>query len=181
MQPITANDVDLSNFNPLVVNYGPKDLHATAAKVTEDNIGKFAIEFELDVRYPFPNGTGISYLEFMADRTADEPIELTLYPGCWVVTLWGEIHVFKDGLFQKTFDIETVEELPKKEVDWVNFNPQDDARPWDPVRDEIENGGTKIIPKVGDIFDEEPMVPPGPGETQGEQDVLPNRGGQQTL
>jgi hypothetical protein len=180
MQPITASDVDLSNFSPLVVNYGPKDLHAIAAKVTEDNIGKFAIEFELDVLYPFPNGTGISYLQFMADRTADEPIELTLYPDCWVVTLWGEIHVFKDGLFQKTFDIHigADEKLSKEEVD---SKPQiwKDPKPWDPVRDEIEDN-TRIIPKYGTLEDVD-EASPGPGETQGEQDVLPNRGGQQTL
>lgn len=126
MQPLEAADVDLSNFSPVLVEYGPKDIHAQAAKVTEDNIGQFALEFELDVNYPFPNRTGLPYMTFLATRAHEEPIELTVSTNEWVVLIWGEIHIFRDDLFKKTFEIPNIEnevELERPEAKHIIGDP----------------------------------------------------------
>ena len=106
MEPYEANEIDLTTFSPVLASYGPKGIFAPAALVTEDNIGQIALQFERDVEYPFPNGTGIPYIRILASRTTEQPIELNIAPGFWIVLVWGEIHLFKDGLFQKTFQID---------------------------------------------------------------------------
>lgn len=113
MDPYEANEIDLTTFSPVLANYGPKGIYAPAALVTEDNIGQIALQFERDVLYPFPNGSGIPYIRIMASRTTDEPIELNIAPGFWIVLIWNEIHIFKDGLFQKTFQIDISTEPEK--------------------------------------------------------------------
>jgi hypothetical protein len=129
MQPIKASDIDLSNFNPIMADYGPKNVHAPSVLVTEDNIGQIALEFELDVQYL--DVTFVRpYIKFYADRTADDPIELMLQPGSWIVLIWNEIHIFRDGLFQKTFDIESLAGSDNKEA------PAD---------------ATQIMPATGDV------------------------------
>lgn len=97
-----AEGVDFSNFNPVQADYGPRDLHAVAAMVTRQNIGQWSLEFEQDLagqhgKEPF---FGIE-----AEREGQSPINLTIKPGYWIVKVWNELHVFKDGLFQDTFDV----------------------------------------------------------------------------
>lgn len=98
----TAESVDFGNFHPVQADYGPRDIHAEAAMVTTNNIGQWSLEFEQDL------DSSISDLPrffFDAEREGDEPIKLEIKPGVWVVKLWNELHVFKDGMFQKTFDV----------------------------------------------------------------------------
>lgn len=108
----SADDINLDHFNPIPAEYGPRDLKAKAVLVTDDNIGKIAIEFFLDVQYSLDE----PMVHFTAERTDDEPIKLMIKPGMWIVLLWGEIHVFRDELFRKTFEIPKIElpEWPKK-------------------------------------------------------------------
>lgn len=106
MQPIQASEIDLTHFSPVLADYGPKGILAKAVLVTKENIGKLALEFELDLRYAGVGGyTGTPFFKFMADRTADEPIELTVLAGFWIIELWEEIHIFRADIFENTFRI----------------------------------------------------------------------------
>lgn len=146
MDPYEAREIDLSTFNPVFASYGPKSIYAPAALVTEDNIGQIALQLERDVLYPFESmpGAGAPFIKFMAKRHIEEPIELTIYPGCWIVLIWNEIHVFKDGLFQKTFEISSTS--GEKPQAWPGPEP------------------TQIMPSVGQMVEslsDGTMLPPG--------------------
>jgi hypothetical protein len=155
MQSIEAKEIDLSNFNPVMAGYGPKNIHAVAALVTEDNIGQMALEFELDVQY-LDETFVRPYFKFLADRTADEPIELTVQPEFWIVLLWEEIHIFKDGLFQKTFEIE-ISPAGKKVVEYAAADAVLASKIWDGLEDKVEVidetpvEATQIVPVYGKI------------------------------
>lgn len=97
-----AEGVDFSNFNPVLAEYGPRDIHAEAAKVTRHNVGQWALEFEKDVLH---GETGMPYFMIKADREGDQPIELRVEQDVWLVKVWNELHLFKDGLFQRTFTV----------------------------------------------------------------------------
>ena len=96
-----AEGVDFGNFFPVQANYGPRDIFAEAALVTKNNVGQWALEFEMDVK----NVGGSHHFDIFATREGDTPIRLTIKPGVWVVKVWGELHIFDDGLFQSTFDV----------------------------------------------------------------------------
>jgi signal transduction histidine kinase len=98
----TAEGVDFSNFNPVLAEYGPRDIHAEAAKVTRHNIGQWALEFEKDILH---GETGMPYFFINAEREGDSPIRLRVHQDVWIVKLWNELHLFKDGLFQRTFTV----------------------------------------------------------------------------
>lgn len=97
-----AESVEFNNFNPVTANYGPRDIHAVAAMVTSDNIGQWALEFEKDLD---DVSGGKPRFYFVAEREGEEPIKLKMEAGVWIVKVWNELHVFKDGMFQKTFDV----------------------------------------------------------------------------
>lgn len=105
MQPIQASEIDLTHFSPVLADYGPKGILAKAVLVTKENIGKLALEFELDLQYVGFASTGTPFFKFMADRTADDPIELTVFAGFWVIELWEEIHIFRADIFENTFKV----------------------------------------------------------------------------
>jgi len=98
----TANDVDFGNFHPVNADYGPRDIKAVAAMVNRQNIGQWALEFESDLLH---DGAGMPYFSILATRGEDEPIKLTIESGVWIIKIWGELHVFKEGMFQRTFDV----------------------------------------------------------------------------
>lgn len=98
----TANDVDFGNFHPVNADYGPRDIKAVAAMVNRQNIGQWALEFESDLLH---DSAGMPYFSILATRGEDEPIKLTIESGVWIIKIWGELHVFKEGMFQRTFDV----------------------------------------------------------------------------
>jgi hypothetical protein len=102
MMAFNAESVDFDNFNPVTADYGPRDIHAEAAMVTSDNIGQWALEFEKDLDSSVES---LPRFFFDAERDGDDPIRLEMKPGVWIVKVWKELHVFKDGMFQKTFDV----------------------------------------------------------------------------
>lgn len=146
MDPYEGNEIDLSTFNPVLASYGPKSIQATAALVTEDNIGQIALQFERDVLY-WPEDIACinPYIRFLAVRNTEEPIELTVRPGFWIVLIWNEIHVFKDGLFQKTFEVSSMSDEKVQET------PEG-------------MDSTQIMPSVGQMVEslsDGTMLPPG--------------------
>jgi hypothetical protein len=120
MQPIAANEIDLSHHDPIMAGYGPKNIYAQAVLVTLDNIGKLALDFELDLRYL----GGKPCFRFLAKRELDDPIELMVFPGYWIIMLWDEIHIFRDDLFRKTFEIES------KDPEMVTLNDELKKTDW---------------------------------------------------
>jgi hypothetical protein len=157
MDPYEASEIDLSTFNPLFASYGPKSIYAPAALVTEDNIGQIALQLERDVLYPFESmpGAGAPFIKFMALRHTEEPIELTIYPGCWIVLIWDEIHIFKDGLFQKTFHFDVEDEKALEENELSEQSKQ-----------LLHPDATQIMPSYGDVLEKEqtqgrPEIPQG--------------------
>lgn len=99
----SGEDFNPVPHNPVIANYGNKDVSAPAVKVTKENIGKIALDLELDVRYT-GGQVGVPFLIFWALRHDEDPIELTIYPGYWIVLIWGEIHIFRNDVFQHTFE-----------------------------------------------------------------------------
>lgn len=97
-----AESVDFSNFTPVLADYGPRDIHAVAAMVTNHNIGQWALEFEKDL---YHDEVGMPYFKFNAERTGETDIQLKVEIGIWLVKVWNELHIFKDGMFQKTFTV----------------------------------------------------------------------------
>lgn len=117
MQPIAANEIDLSHFNTAMAGYGPKNIYAEAVLVTTENIGKLALEFELDLRYMGNHGLGTPFFTFLAKRELEDPIELTVLPNFWIIMLWDEIHIFRDDLFNKTFEVTPAAPKDKSDLD----------------------------------------------------------------
>lgn len=99
-----AEGVDFDNFNPVSADYGPRDIKAVAAMVNRQNIGQWALEFEKDLSGQHSKD-GDPFFEIMAEREGESPIRLTIKPGFWIVKVWNELHVFKEGLFQRTFEV----------------------------------------------------------------------------
>lgn len=97
-----AEGVDFGNFYPVQASYGPRDIFAEAALVTNENVGQWALEFERDLA---GQHSSEPFFEIFATREGESPIKLTIKAGFWVVKVWNELHVFKDGLFQSTFDV----------------------------------------------------------------------------
>ncbi len=97
-----AESVDFDAFHPVTADYGPRDIHAVAAMVTSHNVGQWAVEFEKDL---INGGAGGPSFEFVAEREGEEPITLTVKAGVWIVKIWQELHIFEDGMFQKTFSV----------------------------------------------------------------------------
>jgi hypothetical protein len=103
MMAFNAESVDFGNFHPVQADYGPRDIHAVAAMVTSNNIGQWSLEFEQDLE----DATGGKpRFYFTADREGDDPIVLSVEAGVWIVKVWNELHIFKDGMFQKTFAVD---------------------------------------------------------------------------
>jgi hypothetical protein len=107
MQVFTAQDIRLAHLFPVQVSYPPKQLHTEALQVTIENIGKLSLEFEEELFY---DAGGHPYFVFAAERgtalDADQPrTEITLYVRLtdWIVPLRGELHVFRNVIFQSTF------------------------------------------------------------------------------
>lgn len=112
-----AASVNLSHFDCVIAHYDPKDIHAQAIQATEENIGQLALEFELDLILSRNDGHQKGYFfSFNAERgvgTDPEPARCTqVFVTNWIVALWGELHVYTDDLFHKTFRIE----FPVEEV-----------------------------------------------------------------
>jgi hypothetical protein len=104
-----ARDVNLSHLYPVRVSYAPKGIVTEAIQATRENIGKLALEFEEELLF---NHEDAPYFRIQAERgTQSKPQTPRLFhirPGDWIVPLRDEIHVYKDELFQNTFDIETL-------------------------------------------------------------------------
>ena len=98
----TAESVDFDNFMPVDAGYGPREISAEAAYVSEHNIGQWSLEFEKDLGKD-DNGKVCFY--FSAAREPEPPIHLKMESGVWIIKIWGELHIFEDGMFQKTFDV----------------------------------------------------------------------------
>lgn len=126
-----AESVDFDNFNPVTADYGPRDLHAVAAMVTSHNIGQWALEFEKDLQQ---DEAGMPCFYFKADREGEDEIFLKVEKDVWIVKVWGELHIFKERMFQKTFDV------PKEQLKAVRKAYRDKEfqleREWEEERDE---------------------------------------------
>jgi hypothetical protein len=90
----TSEDISILGFQPALVRCG--DNHASA----------LAVEMQRDLYYTGEYNQGTPYFTFVATRFEEQPIELTVTPGVWVILLWGELHVFRDDVFRNTFVIE---------------------------------------------------------------------------
>lgn len=111
MRPVfDAQSLDLSHLNPDIVSYEPKAIRTEALQVTLENIGKLSLEFEEELFYDV---NGRPYFMFSAKRfDAGEPdgqqppSELCVRLTDWIIPLWDEIHIFRDGIFKHTFAFE---------------------------------------------------------------------------
>jgi hypothetical protein len=115
MTIFNAVSVNLLHLGPVSVSYEPKGIHTEALHVTEENIGKLSLEFEEELFY---DRVGVPYFLFCAQRfdhgqvmkdgeprkTVD-PAELYVRLTDWIVPLRGELHVFRNKVFQCTFTI----------------------------------------------------------------------------
>lgn len=108
MHPVfDARSLDLSHLNPVSVSYDPKNIHTEAIQVTPENIGKLSLEFEEELFYDVQ---GRPYFVFSAKRFdaskpdgQQDPGELYVRLTDWILPLWDELHVFRDGIFKNTF------------------------------------------------------------------------------
>lgn len=100
----TAADVNLRHLGTVTASYEPKGILTEAIQATPENIGKIALEFELELFY---TETGFPFFRFYAVREEDESPnsrrQLTVRPGDWIVPLWGELHAYHDIQFRNTF------------------------------------------------------------------------------
>lgn len=109
MKTFSAESLNLSHLNPHWVRYDPKNIRTQAIQVTPQNIGKLSLEFEEEIFY---DAQGRPYFYFSADRFENgsaevrDPSEVFVRLMDWIVPLRGEIHVYRDGLFQHTFEFE---------------------------------------------------------------------------
>jgi hypothetical protein len=124
----SGEDFDPVPHNPVLASYGNKDITAPAVKVTEKNIGKIALDLEIDLKYIGGGPTGRPFLAFTAFRHDDDPIDLTIFLDFWIVLIWGEIHIFRDDIFQNTFEV-SAPNWPEKdsETEGMSINQLLDA------------------------------------------------------
>jgi len=112
MKVFNAESVDLSHLDLQVVEYAPKNIITEALQITQENIGKLSLEFEEEL---FFDQGGRPYFVFTAERldgtqvdpaiAAKDSIELYVRLTDWIVPLRGELHIFRDLIFQHTFSI----------------------------------------------------------------------------
>lgn len=105
MHSFNAEDVNFIHLDPELVSYEPKNIHTEALQVTLENVGKLALEFEVEVKYD--GNSGLPYLMIPVGRQTEKDLNawswLYVRLSDWIVPLWGEIHVFRDLLFRSTF------------------------------------------------------------------------------
>jgi len=150
MRPVyDARSLNLSHLNPVSVSYHPKSIHTEAIQVTPDNIGKLSLEFEEELFYEHD---GRPYFVFSAKRfDANEPDgqqapnELYVRLTDWIVPLWDELHIFRNAIFQATFDFD--EPMPG-----LHSAPVSLARPFvtdEPIVGQLSGpSGTGIMPRT---------------------------------
>jgi hypothetical protein len=103
-QVFNTQDVNLIHFGPKGFNYVAKGIHTEAIQVTAENIGRLALEFEVELRW---TNEGAPFFWILAERGTDQtpepPSRLVFYVGDWITPLWGEIHRYDDYTFSMTF------------------------------------------------------------------------------
>jgi hypothetical protein len=106
MKIFSAQTLSLNHLNPVKVSYEPKKIHTEAIQATIENIGKLSLEFEEELFYDHSR----PYFAFTAARGLDdlatEPAELYVRLTDWIVPLRDELHVFRDAVFQHTFEFD---------------------------------------------------------------------------
>lgn len=139
MKVLNAESLNLSHLNPRQISYEPKNIHTEAIQVTPENIGKLSLEFEQELVY---DNQGRPYFFFSAQRfdsgldVLDGSTELFVRMTDWIVPLRGELHVFRDDVFQNTFDFverglgiasetfaQGVLEFQKEAKHWADLKP----------------------------------------------------------
>lgn len=97
-----AQNIDLSNFSPREAVYTPRKIYTQVIQVTVENIGGLSLEFETELKYA--NATTPYFAIRVQRQGENDGVERVFGLGDWIVSLWGEIHKFKDDIFQNTFD-----------------------------------------------------------------------------
>lgn len=114
MQVFSAESVNLLHLGPERVSYEPKDILTEAIQVTQENIGKLSLEFEEELFY---DNSGRPFFVFSASRGKEDspadPAELYVRLSDWIVPLRGELHIFRDVIFQNTFVFDNPRPLPR--------------------------------------------------------------------
>lgn len=111
MNVFDAESLNLQHLGPEAVSYQPRGIHTEAIQVTPENIGKLSLEFQEEMFY---DQSGRPYFVFSAKRFAEDepdgqtgPSELFVRLTDWIVPLWGELHIFRDHIFQNTFTFDS--------------------------------------------------------------------------
>jgi hypothetical protein len=96
-----AETVDLSHFNLQKFTYEPKKIVTQAILVTPENVGQLALEFDAEIFSP----SGVEpYFAILCERYDADSVTLHVQPGYWIVPLRNEIHLFRNDIFQNTFE-----------------------------------------------------------------------------
>lgn len=103
-----AQSLDLSHLNPVKVSYEPKAIRSEAIQVTPENIGKLSLEFEEELYHD--GSSGLPYFAISVKRFdlrepdgQKAPRHLYVRVTDWIVSLWDEIHVFRNNVMLNTF------------------------------------------------------------------------------
>lgn len=157
MKTFNAESLNLSHLSPHRVSYAPKNIVTEAIQVTPENIGKLSLEFEEELFY---DAQGRPYFYFSADRFDElieggkgDPSEVFVRLMDWIVPLRGEIHIYRDGLFQHTFAFDNASAHSRELRDITGMPAvaqmtyQDGS--FEPHLGEVEGpSGTAVLPRT---------------------------------